>query len=157
MAKQAQPIQPVEPEEVYLVSKVNRKLIIPKDKRSFPNKETLAFTFKAGIPQKVPAYAAKAYAESYPHVYSIVRDGEAEAIISKAPTVTQTAEVAAPSDFNAVVFLNNNHPLTKDKLITLGDKEVFQIAGTLELNPDPNTPKGKLIEQILTEVEVRNK
>jgi hypothetical protein len=174
MAKQ-QPVksavEPESPKEMYLVSKVNRKLVIPKGKRCFPNKETLEFTFKAGIRLKVPAYVAKAYSESYPHVYSIVSNEAAEAVNAKTPIVPQAsresvsfpkgqlpaAEAAELPVFNAVEFLNNNHPLTKDKLLSLSDKDVFLVAGTLALNPDPNTPKMKLIEQVFTEVEVRNK
>lgn len=173
MAKQIQPVQHIETiepreisegadrahteAEVYFISKVNRKLIIPAKKKSFPNKETLEFTFKAGIPQKVPAAVAKAYAEAYPHVYSIVSDEDAAAILSKTPTVQQAAGTSAPKDFNAVAFLNNNHPMTRDKLLTLDDKELFLVSQMLELNLAPNLPTGKLIEQILTDIEARNK
>jgi hypothetical protein len=173
MAKQSQPVQPVEstgkPEnsggadnisagaEVYLISKVYRKLIIPANKKSFTNKETLEFTFKAGVPQKVPVAIAKTYVESYPHVYSIVSDEDAAAILSKAPAEQQPADASAPKDFNAVAFLNNNHPMTRDKLLTLDDRELFQVSQMLELNLAPNLPTGKLIEQILTDIESRNK
>jgi|GEM_PF-2693838 hypothetical protein len=164
MPKQPQPVQPPltrepasSPEELYLVSRVYRKLVIPAKKRSFPNKETLEFTFQPGIPQKVPAYVAKSYAESYPHVYCILSDDEAESVLANPPAAPPPEEPEAPVNFNVVEFLNNNHPLLKDRLSTLGEMEIFLIADTLELNPGPNTPKGKLIEQILTEVEARNK
>jgi hypothetical protein len=148
--------QPVEPELIYIVSKTHRKIQIKKENRYFPNKEHVEFVFQPGIPLQVPSYM-KNYAESYPHVFSIISNEEAEAILADPPEVKPEAQTAQTQEnFNVVEFLNNAHPLSAAKLEPLTDRQVFLIAAKLDLNPTPGMGKGKLIEQIITEVEVRN-
>jgi len=148
----------MEQNEVYLVAKVDKALTIPAEKRVFPNKETLIFKLPAGIPVKVPDYVGKQYAKDYPGIYSIVSEEEAEA--NAAPVVSQSGVQTSgqgETGFNAIDFLNNNHPLTKEVLEKLDNqKDLFAICAVLKLKLPANIGKAKQIEHILTEVEVRN-
>ena len=146
MAKQ-QPKQPAQytgVDEVYLVAKVDKLIIVSKEKKSFPNDKTLKIDLRAGVPQKVPQYIADSYSKTYPHIYRIADDKEAAVLLKSAaanmtPAGTDLQGIGPESNpivFNSAEFLNNNHPLSKNKLEVLGDKEIFQIAELLELKPN---------------------
>jgi hypothetical protein len=158
MARQAATPKLKPTDEVYLVSKVDRELQIPKEKRSFPNEIPLTFIFKAGVPQKVPFYAAESYSSAYPDVYKILSNEEAEVLLTQEPPKTSVSAqtMNTGNNFNVIEFLNNSHPVSRERLEVLGDKEIFQIAALLDLNPSPDTSKERLIEQILIDVEVKN-
>ena len=155
MAKITKPVNHKPEDLVFMVSKVNKILQIPKIKRSFPNKENLEFKLKANVPVQVPFYVAQSYSESYPHIYAIVSDEEAEVLLLKKTTQTVAPKVTDNSNFSAVDYLNNTNPVTKDKLVDLGDKELFLIAEFLELQPSPETEKVELIESILVDLETK--
>jgi hypothetical protein len=143
--------------EVFLMSNVDLTLVIPKEKRGFPNEVTLTFYFKAGVPQKVPVYVAKSYSESNSYNFSIIKEEDVEGILSKVGTTnSKVNDTPASNEFNAIEFLNNQHPLTQDKLENLDDAQLFKIANVLELPINQTFPKLRVIEIILAEIDARN-
>lgn len=133
-----------------LVSKVDKVLRISKE-RSFLNKETLVFNFKANVPQEVPEDIAKAYSGAYPHIYSIV--GSPEPLKPEQPASTEKTEEVK---FDALTFLTQNPKVEEEQLKALKQSELLAICEVLDLKAHPNTGVAKLAAMIAQEVAVQN-
>jgi len=140
-------------EKAYLVSTVDKVLDIPRKRRPFNNEHAMRFKLTAGVPQEVPLDVALTYSKAYPNIYSIV-DGpegntEKEDISSSFTIGSKETEAA----FNPETFLAECDPLTKDVLIGLDEKELFQISNFLGIRVPYNIKKEKHCERILANVE----
>lgn len=145
----------------FLVSTVDRVLLVPKLKRSFTNTEDWEFTFEAGVPVvigdnvadgEIPMEVAKTYSESYPHVFSITSDGKAKAL----PETEEPEKTLPDGEFDAVAFLASNLEPTEKGLAALKQKELLAICEVLELSGSPNDSKKILAAKIVQEIKVRS-
>lgn len=143
--------------KLYLVSTVDRVLVVPKTKKRFPNEENLKFSFKAGIPQLVPDWLAVQYSKDYPEIFSIAESGTPKKNLSAPSSITQSpVKEQVDDNFDAKEFLNQSHPLTQSKLEERSDKELFAISKVLGMRVAFNIGKSRHIERILGEIEARN-
>ena len=136
-----------------LVCRVDKTLRIAKDKSSFPNKGTLIYEFKAGVPLEVIPEVAKAYSEAYPHVYQVVTS-EKKIEDNKGET-KEEVKTSAP-EFDPIAYLKANPSATEDQLKLLKHSELLSVCETLELKAYSNTGVPKLISMIVQELAVRN-
>jgi hypothetical protein len=134
-----------------LVSQVNRKLVIPGKKTSFPNKETLVYEFTAGVPLEVIDEVAISYSESYPYIFSIVESEEKVEVKPK-----EAKAEAKVFGFDAVSYLTNNPQATEEELKNLKQSELLAVCEALTLKANFNTGVDKLAAKIAQELVIRN-
>jgi hypothetical protein len=138
--------------EVFLSSKVNRKVEVKKDKRTLPNAENVVYKFKANVPKLVPRWFANYCLESYSHVFTLVDKAEAEKILATVQeTPAQAQQEEADTPFNAKEFLNQA-TITKETLLAVGDKNLFKISAELQLPVELGTDTESHVEKILSEL-----
>ncbi|MDD5353208.1 MAG: hypothetical protein PHS93_08625 [Candidatus Omnitrophica bacterium] len=144
--------------EVFVVSPITHVLIIPKTKH-YSNTEELTFNFQAKVPLKVPEDIAEGKVKIFPNKYKIVTNAEAEKLLKVKPVQQVKPEEVPEVVFDAIEWLNQNHPVEKEKLELLELPELFQIVQALstdpkiKLNIHPNIGKDKLVLRLLTAIE----
>jgi hypothetical protein len=138
-----------------LVSTVDKTIVVPKEKSSFPNEERLEYHFKAGEPQEVEDYVAEVFSKSYPNIYSIVKT--TAKVQAPLPGEKESARPEAKVQFDPVGYLTNNPAATEEELKTLKQSELLALCETLELkNVASNTGVPKLAAKIAQELAVKN-
>jgi len=147
--------------EVFVVSPITHVLIIPKTKH-YSNTEELTFNFQAKVPLKVPEDIAEGKVKIFPNKYKIVTNAEAEKLLKVKPVQQVKPEEVPEVVFDAIEWLNQNHPVEKEKLELLELPELFQIAQALSTDPKvkltvhPNIGKEKLVLRLLAVIEELN-
>lgn len=136
---------------MFLVSKVDKVIKIPKEKSSFTNKEDWEFKFKAGIPLDVPEEIAKSYSTAYPHNYKIVESNQKIGVKEEKPII-----VEEKPKFDALEYLKANPVATEEELKGLKQSELLAICEVLSLKAYPNTSVDKLASKIAQELKIKN-
>ena len=145
----------------FFVSTVDKVLEVPKIKRSFSNKEDWKFELKAGkaVPigddvaeGEIPMEVAKTYKDCYPHVYSIVDDGEE--VVSTTEDKPQVTP-GPPAEFDPVQFLAEHPEPTEEGLALIKQRQLLAICEVLELTGSVTESKLVLAGKIVQELKVR--
>src|SRR3990167_555296 len=116
-----------------LVCNVEKTLVIPKRKTSFPNEEDLVYKFKAGVPLEVIDEVADSYSKTYPKIYKIVTNKEKIEV-----EVKKEVKEVKTLDFDPVKFLEVNPAATEEVLKGLKQSELLSLCEVLELTTHPN-------------------
>ena len=147
----------------YIVSTVDKIILVPKIKRSFSNTEDWKFILSAGKPVligdnvddgEIPREVAKIYSESYRHIYSIT---------DSAAKVSGTPQGPAPTgsnsddfQFDAVAFLESTPEPTEADLSDMRQKQLLEVCAVLGLSGTPHDSKKLLSAKIVQEIKVRS-
>ncbi len=145
----------------FIVSTVDRTILVPKTKRSFSNTKNWKFVLKAGKPVligdniddgEMPMEVAKTYSGSYPHVMSIVDGGKK--VIPKATIQEVPADTGI--EFDAVEFLAQDPEPREEALTDLKTKQLLDVCAVLDLSGSPKDTKKVLANKIIQEINVRS-
>ena len=134
----------------FMVSKINKRLIIPpKMRNKFPNEERLIIDLVAGEPKNVPDYVAKYYTSNRPHVYRY-----ADKQFEEEPKEEITTR---EDEFDPVSFLELNYARIDEALKQLPRKNILAVAVTLNLTGIYRQKTERVIERIVHDIEMKNK
>lgn len=138
-----------------IISKIDTIIKLPPNFKNLCGKEGFTAKLKAYKSVEVPDVIAEYFVTNRGHVFAYL--DEIEGKNDETETETETENNNNPEEFNAIDFLerNINNEFLELELSELTLENLKKIAEILNLTGYNKQPKDRLIERIVTDIEIK--